>query len=261
MSVPKKVSSLFTKELARRGVPRPRMLENGCFLLEIGGMQLNVSLENLARDYARDGDPGRIARFVDTVLATSEPPVSWDGAKSGVRFAAERSDQEFGDTVFERITETLCRVLAHVDAEETRVTWVSASTLAEWGCGLAEAERVAAANMADLLAETPIEITQIEQYRLGMLSTHSVLKASLVFSPNLKEILRPTLGWPIYAVIPCRDFAYVFAESDRELIPRLGRVVVREYCQSPYPISTEVFCISDEGIEAIGRFPVDTEQG
>jgi hypothetical protein len=35
----------------------------------------------------------------------------------------------------------------------------------------------------------------------------------------------------------------------------MGSVVVNEFRSSGYPITTEVLRISDDGIEAIGRFP------
>jgi len=62
------------------------------------------------------------------------------------------------------------------------------------------------------------------------------------------------LTWPVLVVIPCRDFIYVL-EQDQELINRIGRVVVEEFQNSGYPITTEVLRISDDGIEVIGRFP------
>jgi hypothetical protein len=35
----------------------------------------------------------------------------------------------------------------------------------------------------------------------------------------------------------------------------MGSVVVNEYRNSGYPITTEVLRVSDAGIEAIGRYP------
>jgi hypothetical protein len=57
-------------------------------------------------------------------------------------------------------------------------------------------------------------------------------------------------------VIPNRDFLYVWAAQHRDFIHRVGKVVVREFTTSPYPLITEVFEIGDAGIAAIGAFPV-----
>lgn len=57
-------------------------------------------------------------------------------------------------------------------------------------------------------------------------------------------------------VIPARDFIFFLPEGDNELLGRVGTVVVREYTQSGYPITTEVLRLSDDGIEAIGTYQV-----
>jgi hypothetical protein len=255
----KRVTALFLRELEHRGIPAPSALDDGQFLLQINDSTCTVSLDNLVRDFERDQDVGRVGRFVDAVLATGQPLPPWVQAKAGIRFAAEPSDHEFGDTLYDRMTDSLCRVLVYTDTEETRITWLTPSVLATWGCSRAVVAGVAAENMAALLRDTPIDVEPVEEFRLGMFATHSPFKGSLIFSPNLKEVVAPKLGWPVYAVIPCRDFAYVFPEKDYELIPRLGGVVVREHIRSAYPISTEVFRISDAGLEAIGHFPVKSE--
>jgi hypothetical protein len=57
-----------------------------------------------------------------------------------------------------------------------------------------------------------------------------------------------------FAVIPDRDFIYVMAEKDHPLLKRMGSVVREQFREASYPLSTEVFLISDEGIKAIGAF-------
>ena len=81
------------------------------------------------------------------------------------------------------------------------------------------------------------------------------LKAALVFSNNLKEKISPILGWPVYCVLPVRDFCYLFSEVDMEaLVESLAATVVKEYNESGYEITTEIIKISDNGIEAIGKY-------
>jgi len=77
----------------------------------------------------------------------------------------------------------------------------------------------------------------------------------VILAPSFREWVEPHLAWPVCVVVPCRDFIYVFKE-DQDLFGRLGGVVVREFKESGYPLTTEVLRISDEGIEAIGAYPV-----
>ena len=88
-----------------------------------------------------------------------------------------------------------------------------------------------------------------------MLSTEETpFKASLILSPAFRELVSPTLGWPVYVVVPSRDFAFVIRREDRDFLDRLGHVVVREYDNSGYSITTDVLEVSDDGIKAIGSF-------
>lgn len=51
---------------------------------------------------------------------------------------------------------------------------------------------------------------------------------------------------------PCRNFVYVFAKDDFDLVGKAGKVVLDEFAKSDHPITTEVWKISDAGVEAIG---------
>jgi hypothetical protein len=62
------------------------------------------------------------------------------------------------------------------------------------------------------------------------------------------------ITWPVYVVIPCRDFALIFSQRDDVLIDQVGQVAIREFRDSDHPICTEIFAIDDAGIKAIGRF-------
>jgi hypothetical protein len=257
MTGPEPLTTLFLREFARRGLPAPQARPDGTFFVALDDWTFTVSLDNLARQFARDQDAERITRFVDVIVASTRPLPPWPEARAGIRFSAERSDNSFGDALRDTVSDSLCRVLSYAAPEETHFTWLAPHVLETWGVSREEVTRIAAGNMAELLRRIPIQVEPIDDHTLGFFSTDSPFKASLIFSPNLREVLTPVLGWPILAVIPCRDFAYLFPQTDHELIPRLGQTVVREFKQSAYPISTEVFRINDTTIEAIGEFPVD----
>ena len=77
-------------------------------------------------------------------------------------------------------------------------------------------------------------------------------KASLLLAPSLRAAVEGTTGWPVLAVVPDRDFLYLWAAGYRDLIGRLAGVVIREHARAPYPLSPEVFEIGDS-IRAIGN--------
>ena len=96
----------------------------------------------------------------------------------------------------------------------------------------------------------------IDGVQLGFIITSLPFKASLILAPNLHEVVGAALGWPLMAVVPDRDFLYLWAAQHTDFVQRVGGVVVREYSQASYPISTEVYEITEKSIRAIGAFPI-----
>jgi hypothetical protein len=203
-----RVAAGFLNEVARRGLSRPKLCDDDRYEWEVHGWTIRTSLDNLIREFARDRDEGRFARFVDSIIEGVEPLPSWSEARRGIRFAAHACDDVLGDTYRVEISPNLCRVLAHEHDAGDRYTLLNPSVLDDWSVSESEVTEAANENMAALLRRTSLNVEEIDGFRLVTLETHSPFKAALIFSPNLKDVLSPTLGWPIYAVIPCRDFAF-----------------------------------------------------
>jgi hypothetical protein len=123
-----------------------------------------------------------------------------------------------------------------------------------WRAGRREAEAEAFSNLAAVLARSSIEYKDIDGVRLGFVTTAIPFKSALILAPNLKEVVAPVLGWPLHAVMPDRDFLYLWDARHTTFLNRVGGVVVREFAAAPYPLTTEVFEIGDGGIAAIGAF-------
>ena len=70
-------------------------------------------------------------------------------------------------------------------------------------------------------------------------------------APNLKASLENKLGWPIVAVAPDRDFLDLWAAKREKFVDRVGSTTVEQYSKASYPLSTEVYSVSDAGIRAI----------
>lgn len=259
MSIPLEVATLFLREMQQRGFP-VNFNEDGSFLVKIDHLEMSISLENLIKEYATDRDPQRITNFVEQIMTAAQPLPPWSEAQKRVYFMAEPADYDFDNSLFEPISEQLCKVLVCLLPDDSGILWITPEILEEWGQTQETVENIAEFNLAELLEKTKLHVRKFDKYHLGMFITPSVLKASLIFSPNLKEIVEPKLGWPIFAIVPCRDFCYLIPEKDSELLERVAPVVVSEYYGRGYPISTEIYHISDEGIDALGSFETDHEE-
>jgi hypothetical protein len=260
MTMADPLALLFEQELVRRGIAFRLDDASERYVIRHAGLDLFVGLDNLRRGYARDGDASRVARFLDSVLATPVGgPESWAEAQANVLFCLEPSGYAEPPPLRVTLSDLVDRVLVHWDASRNTISWISQDQLDDWQVSLTDLSAVASGNLARALAEADVQYTEIDGMRLGWLSSALPFKTALMLAPNLKQVLSPVLGWPLLAVAPDRDFLYLWDAGHDDLLRRVGGVVVKEFKTAAYPLSTEVFRIDDEGISAIGAFPMDAD--
>jgi uncharacterized protein YtpQ (UPF0354 family) len=245
---------IFEAELSKREIPFHHSHEEGIYKVIVDGVEITVNLENVSRDFDREHNPEIIIHFVEQTINIFKLP-HWESAQSLVYFSAEPSDYDFGETIHYPVTTEVTKVLVLTDVTEAKITWITPGMLQDWQVSQKDVEAAAQQNMAKLLENKQPEVHEIDGVKLGMIPIQSVFKASIMFSPAFKAFVAHDIGWPVFVVIPCRDFMYVLAEKDKAFLNRLGTVVQKEYRTSGYPITTEVLRASDDGIEAIGKYP------
>lgn len=246
--------ALFETELDRRGLIYKIDPESGRHAVEVGGYQMLISLDNLQRDVNRDGDSGRVSRFVDAILVSSAISSTPPSAEQLYWCLEPHSYKESADFRV-ALSDKVDRVLVHVSADDRLVSWATPDMLGSLGISETEAAARAFTNLARALSEATVESQAIDGVQLGFISTKLPFKASLILAPNLKDVVQAKLGWPLMAVAPDRDFMYLWAARHTDFVGRVGSVVVREYSQASYPISAEVWEITDAKIQAVGEFP------
>lgn len=252
------VSREFEAELKRRQFTFKRLADGRHEVtspaLAGSELTLTVSIENLTREVERDGDFGAIARFVDRFEQLPDDDVPWNEASAKLRLSLEPNDYD-ADTVSSALQRPTSRHTMLVLTRITRtgdVCWVTKRDLERWGVTREHAEAVASQNLDALLLGKAPSVDEVGTQKLGMIPLEEVSKASVVFAPGFRAFIEPKLGWPVLAVTPCRDFVYVFMNDDFDLVGRAGKVVLEEFAKSDHPITTEVWKVSDAGVEAIG---------
>ena len=250
------VRAAFERELTRRGATFTVEAETGRYQLEIDGWKIAVALDNLLKEVEDDRDFGRVARFVDTVFAT---PGSDDTKIASERLFWSLEPNDYVDKADYRVavSDKVDRVLTHFSVDETKLTWVTLPMLETAGLSLEAAGAAAFQSLSQALAAARIEFDEIGEARLGFVNTTLPFKASLLLAPNLREGVESTLGWPLQAVAPDRNFLYLWAARHEDFVGRVGHVVVNEFTKASYPLSTEVYSVSDDGVLAIGAFPTE----
>src|ERR1044071_3330966 len=124
---------LFKDALKAKGVSIKRVMEDGRFVVPLNGVDLEISLDNVRRDYLRDKDPGAVSRFVEAIVGSMKPMPEWRIARTRVFFSAEPGDHEFGDAVREKVTDTVTKVAVYVSEDERNIDWINQSELKKWG--------------------------------------------------------------------------------------------------------------------------------
>jgi hypothetical protein len=245
----------FMEEVHRRGLHVGQPLPDGRVALVLEDRELVVRLDNLFRSLRRNAAPDTVSRFLDGILESQQPLPAWPDARAQVRFCAAQPPEEETDVIAVPVTDRLISVVCWVDAQEERVRFVGENQLAIWGVEDEELLLTASYNMGRMLEAVPLEVHRRKGVRVGVLETTSPFKASLVFAPNLRTKLEPSLGWPVVAAIPCRDFVFLFGAGDLDAIKEeIGGVVLKEFRESSYPLTTELLHISEQGVTAVGHF-------
>ena len=249
---------IFSSELDKRRI-KYSVTSDGLYEIEVDEQSMTVSLENVRRNYRRDRNVDPILQLVDQVATDSFSKIpSWNDVRPFVRYSLESSENdELSEEVLStRVTENLNQIFVYTSADRSRIRWINQSALDSWQIAGEQVVHQAEQNMAAIIAETEFEVERFDGNTLGMISTKETpFKASLILSPAFRDLVSASHGWPVYVVIPCRDFAYVIRTDNRDLLSRLGGVVLKEYHTSGYPLTKDVLEVSDRGIAVIATFP------
>lgn len=247
----------FKTELEKSGLKIDSIDKDDFIYINIEGNDLKISLENVRRNYERDSDESHIFDLVNMITSYSSKIPNWENSKDKVYIQLFPNDFDFQNLINEKVTDEFSKV--YVVSENEKLSWISKEDLKEWKISESELTKQTNINADKLLGETKINFEIIENRKLGIIEVERAsLKGSLLFAPKMKEKLNKDFGFPFYAVIPVRDFCYIFSEKDYEFFSnRIGEVVVEEYKNSGYPITTEILKFSESGVKSVGKYPVD----
>jgi hypothetical protein len=255
------VAALFEAELQKRGLSY-FAIDAGLYQISLppddgadAGWVITANIENLTRDVLRDSDLGAIPHFIDRVQAPVRW-VPWREARDELRWAVEPNDFAFGDTVHFPLTPQVDVALVRSDRAESTIQWLQPKDLAQWSVDELDAGSVASENMDHLLDATPLVMLDGGTFSYAYFDSDSPFKASLLLAPGLRRSIEPKLGWPVFAIAPCRDFVYLVRATDEDKLEGFGGIVKDEYTTSGHPVTTEIWEISDAGIRATGMFEV-----
>lgn len=244
---------LVTQDLVRRGWVFSIEDGSGRYVIPHEGGSNTVCLDNLRKEFSRNGDASRIERFFDSIQASrnlTDMPL----VVANLFWSLEPNNYAEKPYVFEPLSSRIDQVLVHFNESAGLITFVTEEMLNTAGLSSEEASDQAYENLDAILNESTLECEEVLGMRLGIVSTTLPFKTALILAPSLQTFVKSELGWPVLAVAPDRDFLYLWSPNNSDLTNRMGSVVLREYERAPYPLTTEVFETADDGIGAVGFF-------
>jgi len=246
---------LFEKELQQQGI-KFKKIETHLYEVQLKDGAKTVSLQNIDKIFSRDGDADAIKLFTANIVQPVAVLPAWDKVKTGIFVAIQAGDTEGLDTALhKKLSVRVAGVLAYYNTRTNQVRWLTTSDLKNFAVPENTAWNTAQENLEKIARSTKVSFSNVAGQKLGIIEAEEPYKASLILTQALKSKVEKELGWPVYAVAPARDFVYLFSKSG-DMVERVGTTVVKEYQQSGYPLSTEIWELSDHRQKAIGAFPV-----
>lgn len=230
----------------------------------VDGFVRVVSLANVSREFATDGDTNQVTRFADNMLSPPLIPTDWQAIEHKVFWEIlSNTLEEQSDLAF-HLSDHTHHMPVIFDRDSSQILFLYSRLLIEMSVTEDMVARAADRNLAVELRKAEIGVRELEGVRAGFICSGLPFKASLILAPNLREVAEPVLGWPLYAVIPNRSALYIFAANDFDgvadmfrTLPGLGAYVLDEHDCGAYPLSTEIFEITDKGVRAVAEYRRD----
>lgn len=248
----------FKSAIEANGLTIDKVDDTGLLYISQGEWTLKISLENTRRNFERDQDESHILDLVNTILNyATDMPIKWQDAKDHIYISLFPADHDYETFIHIPVTDMFDKVFNHYNG--SKHSWITIEQTREWQIDQDQLLHRANENADRLSTTATIKIEDFDGHRLGFIDhEQATLKAALLFSPEMQQSLASEFGIPFFAVIPVRDFCYVFSEADLEFFSaRLGSTVVEEYKNSGYPVTTELLKFSNGQVESIGHYPVD----
>ena len=246
----------FKSQIEKKGMKINSIDESGLIHISRGEWKLKISLENVRKTFNRDKDKIHISNLVESLLVDQIVfPQNWAECKDKVFITLFPNDMDFDNMIHQKITDEFSKV--YMLSSDTNQIFVSKNNLDKWSITEKDLDIQANTNADNLLSKSTLSFDTIEKRKLGIINIdNETLKPALLFAPTMREKVKKDFGFPFYAVIPVRDFCYIFSEKDFDFFSeRIGDVVADEYKQSGYPITTEILKFTDKGVKAVGHFP------
>lgn len=131
---------------------------------------------------------------------------------------------------------------------------VTTEQIVRWGVTEEELEIMARQNLDRYAPELEVQVVESKEGgRAAILSQQDGYDAARLLLSNLHRRLAPQLGSDFYVATPARDMFVALSSNPDPFVDRLKMRVAQDYKRLPYPITSDLFLVTRDGVAGMGE--------
>ncbi len=126
---------------------------------------------------------------------------------------------------------------------------ITLEQVVRWGLTIEEVEAQARLNLSNYASSVEVKLVEsAEGGRVAILSVQDGYDAARLLMRSLHGRLAPKLRGDFYVAAPARDIFLAVSQGPDDFVERVQVRVDRDYRRLPYPITNELFVVTQDGV-------------
>lgn len=126
---------------------------------------------------------------------------------------------------------------------------ITTEQIVRWGIDIEEIDTLARANLGRYRPDLEVKLIESEDGgRAALMSAQDGYDATRLLLEGFHERLAPQLRGDFFVATPARDVLVAMTADPMDFVDRIRRRITRDYRRLPYPITSELFLVTRDGI-------------
>jgi hypothetical protein len=126
---------------------------------------------------------------------------------------------------------------------------ITTEQVVRWGLSVEELDAIARENLNRYTEDLEVQLVESrEGGRAALVSEHDGYDAARLLLSDLYRRLSPQLGSDFYVALPARDMFVALSPDPEPFVKRLQDRVEQDYRRLPYPITSDLFLVTRDGV-------------
>jgi uncharacterized protein YtpQ (UPF0354 family) len=126
---------------------------------------------------------------------------------------------------------------------------ITAEQMVRWGIGIDEMDDLARANLGRYRPDLEVKLVESEDGgRAALMSARDGYDATRLLLDGFHSRLAPQLRGDFFVATPARDVLVAISADPMDFVDRIRKRITRDYRRLPYPITSDLFLVTRDGI-------------